>query len=97
MNTIIIIILYSVLSSFNCINFNPKVTDWWLDDMYHKVRLPLPINSNPGMVFPKRHFAKMEEVADLGALFIDDLLDYKEMLDRYADKDKRKLKFQRFF
>lgn len=55
--------------------------------MYLKVRLPLPINSNPGMVFPKRHFAKMEEVADLGALFIDDLLDYKEMLDRYVDKD----------
>lgn len=50
--------------------------------MYLKVRLPLPINSNPGMVFPRRHFAKMEEVADLGALFIDDILDYKEMLDR---------------
>ncbi|XP_062525211.1 choline O-acetyltransferase [Bombyx mori] len=58
------------------------VTEWWLDDMYLKVRLPLPINSNPGMVFPRRHFVKMEEVADLGALFIDDLLDYKEMLDR---------------
>ncbi|XP_013190379.2 choline O-acetyltransferase [Amyelois transitella] len=58
------------------------ITDWWLDDMYLKVRAPLPINSNPGMVFPPRHFAKMEEVADLGALFIDDLLDYKEMLDR---------------
>ncbi|XP_053605529.1 choline O-acetyltransferase isoform X2 [Plodia interpunctella] len=58
------------------------VTDWWLDDMYLKVRAPLPINSNPGMVFPRRYFAKMEEVADLGALFIDDLLDYKEMLDR---------------
>lgn len=58
------------------------MTEWWLDDMYLKVRLPLPINSNPGMVFPRRHFVKMEEVADLGALFIDDLLDYKEMLDR---------------
>ncbi|GBP74928.1 Choline O-acetyltransferase [Eumeta japonica] len=58
------------------------ITDWWLEDMYLKVRLPLTINSNPGMVFPKRRFAKMEEVADLGALFIDDLLDYKEMLDR---------------
>ncbi|KAL0881297.1 hypothetical protein ABMA27_001180 [Loxostege sticticalis] len=58
------------------------VTEWWLDDMYLKVRAPLPINSNPGMVFPKRHFAKMDEVADLAALFIDDLLDYKEMLDR---------------
>ncbi|XP_048477825.1 choline O-acetyltransferase [Plutella xylostella] len=58
------------------------VTDWWLDDMYLKVRLPLPINSNPGYAFPRRHFAKMEEVADLAALFVDDLLDYKEMLDR---------------
>ncbi|CAK1543739.1 unnamed protein product [Leptosia nina] len=59
-----------------------QVTEWWLDDMYLKVRLPLPINSSPGMVFPKRHFAKMDEVADLAALYIDDLLDYKEMLDR---------------
>ncbi|CAF4818470.1 unnamed protein product [Pieris macdunnoughi] len=58
------------------------VTDWWLDDMYLKVRLPLPINSSPGMVFPRKHFAKIDEVADLAALYIDDLLDYKEMLDR---------------
>ncbi|XP_041988775.1 choline O-acetyltransferase-like isoform X2 [Aricia agestis] len=61
---------------------NNWVRDWWLDDMYLKVRLPLPINSNPGMVFPRRHFAKMDEVADLAALYIDDLLDYKEMLER---------------
>ncbi|XP_063547942.1 choline O-acetyltransferase isoform X2 [Cydia strobilella] len=58
------------------------VTDYWLDDMYLKIRLPVPINSNPGMVFPSRKFAKVDEVADLAALFIDDLLDYKEMLDR---------------
>lgn len=50
--------------------------------MYLKVRYPLPINSNPGMVFPRRQFAKIDEVADLAALYIDDLLDYKEMLDR---------------
>ncbi|CAB3226853.1 unnamed protein product [Arctia plantaginis] len=70
--------------NFQVVTPTPKgeVTDWWLNDMYLKVRLPLPINSNPGMVFPRRHFAKMEEVADLGALFIDDILDYKEMLDR---------------
>ncbi|KPJ20171.1 Choline O-acetyltransferase [Papilio machaon] len=59
-----------------------QVTDWWLDDMYLKVRLPLPINSSPGMIFPRRRFAKLEEVAELGALLVDDLLDYKEMLDR---------------
>ncbi|CAH0724064.1 unnamed protein product, partial [Brenthis ino] len=61
---------------------SPTVTDWWLDDMYLKIRLPVPINSNPGMVFPRRQFAKIDEVADLAALYIDDLLDYKEMLDR---------------
>ncbi|KAI8421312.1 hypothetical protein MSG28_008343 [Choristoneura fumiferana] len=59
-----------------------QVYDYWIEDMYLKVRLPLPINSNPGMVLPRRHFAKVDEVADLAALFIDDLLDYKEMLDR---------------
>ncbi|CAH0673764.1 unnamed protein product [Spodoptera exigua] len=73
---------YSPAPFYHRRDHNDQVTDWWLDDMYLKVRLPLPINSNPGMVFPRRHFAKMEEVADLGALFIDDLLDYKEMLDR---------------
>lgn len=30
--------------------------DWWLDDMYMLNRLSLPINSNPGMVFPKQYF-----------------------------------------
>ncbi|XP_061385424.1 choline O-acetyltransferase isoform X2 [Danaus plexippus] len=58
------------------------VTEWWLDDMYLKIRLPVPINSNPGMVFPRKQFAKIDEVADLAALYVDDLLDYKEMLDR---------------
>ena len=30
--------------------------DYWLNDMYLNVRLPLPVNSNPAMVFPKRKF-----------------------------------------
>ncbi|OON14000.1 hypothetical protein X801_10208, partial [Opisthorchis viverrini] len=32
------------------------VTDWWLDDMYLMNPLPLPINSSPGMVFPRHSF-----------------------------------------
>ncbi|OWR51509.1 putative choline o-acyltransferase [Danaus plexippus plexippus] len=59
-----------------------RKSEWWLDDMYLKIRLPVPINSNPGMVFPRKQFAKIDEVADLAALYVDDLLDYKEMLDR---------------
>jgi choline O-acetyltransferase len=38
-----------------------QVYQFWLDDMYMKVRLPLPINSNPGMVFPRQEFADRSE------------------------------------
>ena len=39
----------------NLFNFR-KAYDWWLNDMYLYNKLPLPINSNPGMVFPKQYF-----------------------------------------
>ena len=29
--------------------------EWWLDDMYLKVPLPLPINSSPGMIIHQNH------------------------------------------
>uniref|UniRef100_A0A4W3H9J2 Choline O-acetyltransferase n=1 Tax=Callorhinchus milii TaxID=7868 RepID=A0A4W3H9J2_CALMI len=32
------------------------VYDWWLDEMYLSNRVPLPVNSNPGMVFPRQNF-----------------------------------------
>lgn len=35
--------------------------DWWLADMYLKNRLPLPVWSNPGMVFPRQSFKNEEE------------------------------------
>ena len=31
--------------------------DYWLADMYLNVRLPLPVNSNPAMVLPRRKFS----------------------------------------
>jgi len=34
---------------------------FWLDDMYMKVKLALPVNSNPGMVFPRQHFSDRNE------------------------------------
>jgi len=30
--------------------------EWWLNDMYLDNRAALPVNSNPGMVLPKRKF-----------------------------------------
>ena len=34
---------------------------FWMDDMYMKVRLALPVNSNPGMVFPRQQFSDRNE------------------------------------
>ena len=33
-----------------------QVNEYWLDEMYLNVRLPLPVHSNPAMVFPRQHF-----------------------------------------
>jgi len=38
-----------------------QVYRFWMEDMYMKVKLALPINSNPGMVFPRQHFADRNE------------------------------------
>ncbi|KAL7729123.1 hypothetical protein ACLKA6_009594 [Drosophila palustris] len=49
--------------------------------MYMNVRIPLPINSNPGMVFPPRHFRTVHDVAHFAARLLDGILEHKEMLD----------------
>jgi len=58
--------------------------------MYMNNDIPLPVNSNPGMVFPPRPANDMqlknEEanfVRDIAA-FIDAILDYKALIDRWA-------------
>lgn len=51
--------------------------------MYMDVRLPLPINSNPGMVFPPRHFFTANDVAKFAAKMVDGFLEFKDILDRY--------------
>lgn len=56
--------------------------NYWLNDMYMDVTLPLPINSNPGMVLPPRHFTTAHDVARFAARIIDGILEYKELLDR---------------
>lgn len=52
--------------------------------MYMDVRIPLPINSNPGMVFPPRKFTTVHDVARFSARIIDGLMKYKEQLDRFV-------------
>ncbi|XP_067937012.1 choline O-acetyltransferase-like [Watersipora subatra] len=54
---------------------------WWLDDMYLLNRSPLPINSNPGMVFPKTTFSDSNEQLRFAARLISGILDYKFIID----------------
>ncbi|KAH8402760.1 hypothetical protein KR215_009885, partial [Drosophila sulfurigaster] len=54
---------------------------YWLNDMYMNVRIPLPINSNPGMVFPPRRFRTVHDVAHFAARLLDGIVAHKEMLD----------------
>lgn len=49
--------------------------------MYLTNRIALPVNSNPGMVFPIRKFITILDVARFTARLIDAALDYKHMLD----------------
>ncbi|WAQ97117.1 CLAT-like protein [Mya arenaria] len=57
---------------------------WWLDDMYMRARLPLPVNSNPGMVFPRQHFETRRQQLRYAARLISGILDYKTIIDAKA-------------
>ncbi|XP_049790510.1 choline O-acetyltransferase [Schistocerca nitens] len=49
--------------------------------MYLGNPLPLPVNSNPGMVFPPRSFRSAHDQAQFAARFLRCLLDHKDVLD----------------
>lgn len=50
--------------------------------MYLNYREPIPVNSNPGMVFPPRKFTTILDVARFTARLIDAALDHKDILNR---------------
>ncbi|XP_037951758.1 choline O-acetyltransferase-like [Teleopsis dalmanni] len=49
--------------------------------MYMDIRIPLPINSNPGMVLPPMRFVTVHDVARFAARIIDGIMQHKELLD----------------
>ncbi|CAB0032457.1 unnamed protein product, partial [Trichogramma brassicae] len=67
-------------------------TDWWLNDMYLTVPLGLPINSNPGLAAKPRQISSQQDAAIFLARYINELLDYQEILDSVAvrapDRDR---------
>ncbi|XP_017774150.1 PREDICTED: choline O-acetyltransferase isoform X2 [Nicrophorus vespilloides] len=50
--------------------------------MYMCNQLPLPVNSNPGMVFPPRRFTTILDVSRFTARLIDGALNHKAILDK---------------
>ncbi|XP_015365440.1 PREDICTED: choline O-acetyltransferase [Diuraphis noxia] len=59
------------------------VYDWWLHDMYLCNQSPLPVNSNPGMVFPPLPNLSAEtQMAKFSARFIVEMMNFKRILDK---------------
>ena len=54
---------------------------WWLEDMYLKNMLPLPVNSNPGWVFPKQKFETIESMLRYMTKLIIGLCNFKQNLE----------------
>ncbi|XP_031619166.1 choline O-acetyltransferase isoform X3 [Contarinia nasturtii] len=55
--------------------------NYWLNDMYMDIRIPTPINSNPGMVLPPRTFHTINDVARFAAQVINGIMQHKEIID----------------
>jgi len=58
--------------------------DYWLNDMYLNQRLPLPVNSNPGMVFPRKKFNNVTQMLSFTSRLVVGFLKYKIRLDKHA-------------
>ncbi|XP_057214171.1 choline O-acetyltransferase-like [Triplophysa rosa] len=55
--------------------------EYWLDDMYLKNRLALPVNSSPALVFPKQPFRDFKDSLMFAAHLIRSVSEYKLMVD----------------
>ncbi|XP_050423974.1 choline O-acetyltransferase [Adelges cooleyi] len=59
--------------------------DWWLHDMYLCNQACLPVNSNPGMVFPPLPNLSTEtQMAKFSAKFVTEMMNFKRILDKRA-------------
>ena len=51
--------------------------------MYLMNQKPLPINSNPGMIFPREQFADEDAQLKFTSRLISGIIDYKLVIDGY--------------
>ncbi len=59
-----------------------KAFEYWLRDMYMDNPIALPVNSNPGWVFPKKNFANEEERCLYLARVAKGMFDYKVKFEK---------------
>ena len=58
---------------------------WWLEDMYLNNMIPLPVNSNPGWVFPRKNFEeKVENMLVHVVGIVQGMIKFKQSLERYT-------------
>lgn len=57
---------------------------WWLEDMYLNNMLPLPVNSSPGWVFPKKCFQGSQDMLKYIVELIKGITDFKQQLESNA-------------
>ena len=58
---------------------------WWLEDMYLDNMAPLPVNSSPGWVLPRRDFnGKQENMVKYLVGIINGLTEFKTQLERWV-------------
>ena len=75
------------LATVACALLTPQMSvlqayQWWLADMYLNNPMALPINSNPGMVFPPALARTAEERARFAARMVLSAVRYQEILDK---------------
>ncbi|RCN34497.1 Choline/Carnitine O-acyltransferase [Ancylostoma caninum] len=57
------------------------INQFWLPEMYLRIRLPLPVNTNPAYIFPQQHFRDEDDWLRYTALLIRGMVDYKNKID----------------
>jgi len=56
----------------------------WLEDMYLNCRLPLPVNSNPGMVLPRMNFNSPSQMISFASRIVNGFIKLKKQLDSHS-------------
>ncbi|PIO61377.1 Choline/Carnitine O-acyltransferase, partial [Teladorsagia circumcincta] len=57
------------------------INQFWLPEMYLRIRNPLPVNVSPAYIFPQQHFEGEDDWLRYTALLIRGFVEYKNKID----------------